>query len=367
MEFRLLGRVELLRDGVVAPLGRGQRTVVLVTLLLAGNRSVPVDRLFDLLWPAGPPRHARTVLHGHLSALRGALGDRLETQPSGYLLRAAPDEVDAFRFRRALDTARAAPDEAAVGTLRAALALWRGPALQGAPDQLAGFAAPWEDARLEATELLGAALVRLGRPGEAVAELSGPAAAHPLRETLIEPLIAALYATGRQADALDLHERTRSALAESLGVDPGPALTALHGTILRAERLPAPGTLRDRGLALAAEGRVEEAAGCFRQLRALGRQLADPDLERAALTNLAAVAIDRGDYRSARRSAVAAVALGHRCRSDADRALALANLAVAEQALGRPGPARGYAAAALRTPTLPTPVAESLRAQLGGR
>lgn len=181
MEFRLLGRVELVRDGVVVPLGRGQRTVVLVTLLLAENRSVPVDRLIDLLWADGPPQHARTVLHGHLSALRGTLGDRLETQPSGYRLHAPPEEVDAFRFRTALDTARSAPDESATATLRAALRMWRGPALQGAPDQLAGCAAQWEDARLEATELLAGALVRLGRPGEAIAELSTPADAHPLR------------------------------------------------------------------------------------------------------------------------------------------------------------------------------------------
>ena len=45
----------------------------------------------------------------------------------------------------------------------------------------------------------------------------------------------ALYRTGRQAEALQAYQDTRRALADELGIDPGPALRSLHGAILRQD------------------------------------------------------------------------------------------------------------------------------------
>ena len=44
-----------------------------------------------------------------------------------------------------------------------------------------------------------------------------------------------LYLAGRQSDALAVYEDTRRLLADRLGVDPSPALSAVHLAILRAD------------------------------------------------------------------------------------------------------------------------------------
>ncbi|MFC4057223.1 BTAD domain-containing putative transcriptional regulator [Planomonospora corallina] len=56
--------------------------------------------------------------------------------------------------------------------------------------------------------------------------------AHPLRENAVRLLALAHYRSGRQAEALAALRRTREALADELGVDPGPALRTLEADIL---------------------------------------------------------------------------------------------------------------------------------------
>ena len=63
----------------------------------------------------------------------------------------------------------------------------------------------------------------------------------PAREHLAAQLMLALYRCGRQADALDVSQRVRSALAGELGLEPGPSLKALQIEILeQADDLGAP-------------------------------------------------------------------------------------------------------------------------------
>ncbi len=45
----------------------------------------------------------------------------------------------------------------------------------------------------------------------------------------------ALDAAGRDNEALQLYQRTREALADELGTDPSPELSALHVALLRGE------------------------------------------------------------------------------------------------------------------------------------
>ena len=111
----------------------------------------------------------------------------------------------------------------------------------------AQFAAPaiarLSELRLTAAEEQIEADLALGRGAALVPEVEQLANEHPLRERLRGQLMRALYAAGRQADALAVFDDTRRTLATALGIDPSPALADVHLAILRgelpADRLPA--------------------------------------------------------------------------------------------------------------------------------
>jgi predicted ATPase len=150
-----------------------------------------------------------------------------------------PDAVDAVRFERLVDQARNEEGPRRVRLLREALALWRGPAMgdAGLHDSAAFDAAVTrlERLRLTAMEDRFDAEISLGHGVELVAELTDLVAAHPVRERLVAALMRALGAAGRDTDALLVYQHTREALADALGVDPSPELSALHVALLRGE------------------------------------------------------------------------------------------------------------------------------------
>lgn len=243
LDFCLLGPVEAHCDGTGVDLGPPKRRTVLAVLLLADGALVTTDRLGEALWHERPPTHARTAVQGHISQLRRLLHPTgratIVTAGDGYLLRTPADRVDVRRFHAGVLEARRGHRSApasAVPALRSALRLWRGPALAGlGPTPLiASLAAELEDARLAAVEELGQALTAAHRAEEAVGLLRGPARRHPLRESLVAPLLDALLATDRQAAAIELYHGTARLLAEELGVDPGPAMTRAYARILAA-------------------------------------------------------------------------------------------------------------------------------------
>src|SRR6266498_2333518 len=72
----------------------------------------------------------------------------------------------------------------------------------------------------------------LGRQAQVIGELQALVEREPLRERLHAQLMRALYATGRQADALGAYQRARAVLAERAGLDPGPELRRLEAQLL---------------------------------------------------------------------------------------------------------------------------------------
>jgi DNA-binding SARP family transcriptional activator len=245
LEFRILGPVEVLRDGRPLVLGGKRQRALLAALLLEARRVVPTDRLVHDLWGERPPKTAATSLHNLVSQLRKQLGPEvLATQAPGYVLHVASDQIDAWRFEQLLGDARRAEPLARLELLQRGLALWRGPAL-------ADFAfddfAQSEIRRLEELRLVALgeridAELELGRHGDVVGELEALARQHPLRETFRRQLMLALYRSGRQAEALDVYQDARSRFVEELGIEPGPELRQLQSEILRHEAgIGAPG------------------------------------------------------------------------------------------------------------------------------
>ncbi len=227
-------------DSVLADVPGARLRALLIALALEPGHAVPRATLIDWIWGERPPADAANALQRLVSRLRKALPEgTIEGQTDGYRLTVAPDAVDAVRFERLVARARNDEDPRRVRLLLEALALWRGAAMQdvGLPDSAAFDAAVTrlEGLRLTALEDRFDAEVGLGHGAELVTELTDLAAAHPLRERLVAALMRALAATGRDAEALLVYQRTREALADALGVDPSPELSALHVALLRGE------------------------------------------------------------------------------------------------------------------------------------
>jgi YVTN family beta-propeller protein len=237
MEFRILGPLEVARDGRVLPLGSGRQLALVAVLLIHANEAVSVDRLVDELWAGSPPPSAAKIVRNSVSVLRRELGDRLVTKPPGYLLRVEQGELDSEQLERALESKD-------IHQLTDALALWRGPPLsQVAYEPFAQHEiARLEELHLAAVEARIDAQLALGRHTDVIPELETLVRLHPLRERLCAQLMLAQYRSGRQADALEAYRQERQRLDEQLGIEPGPALRELERKILNQDESLAPPT-----------------------------------------------------------------------------------------------------------------------------
>jgi DNA-binding SARP family transcriptional activator/tetratricopeptide (TPR) repeat protein len=219
--------------------GTPQQCLVLSFLALCPGQVVPAGQLIDAVWDGDPPRSAHNSIQVVLTHLRKALartsGARLARCGGGYRLDADPGRIDVHHFRSLVRAGRGAGDAgSAVSLLDQALTLWKGPALADAADtaKAGQIRVSLGHERLAALEDRTDALLRCGRDQEAVAQLPGLVAEHPLREKLAELLMLALYRTGRQAEALDAYQQARSTLVAELGIEPGEELRLLQQRIL---------------------------------------------------------------------------------------------------------------------------------------
>ncbi|MEU5051723.1 AfsR/SARP family transcriptional regulator [Streptomyces sp. NPDC021096] len=246
--FRVLGPLSVTvgRKNVSLPSGR-QRSL-LAALLVHPGGIVPVEKLVDLVWGDELPHSPRPALHTLLTRLRqsldaggAGLSGLLRTSPSGYLIEVPAGCLDLTLFRESATRARLAAelgDRAQEHTaLTEALALWRGQPLGGVRsdalhrDVVPGLMEEW----IRAMERYHDVCLALGRHDEIVGDLRTLTAKYPLRESLWQRLMLALYRCGRRGEALAAYAEVSGFFRDELGVDPGRELRHLHVAILRTD------------------------------------------------------------------------------------------------------------------------------------
>jgi DNA-binding SARP family transcriptional activator len=244
LRIGLLGPLQV-RDETGHPVHVGGRQLrVLLTLLaLNAGRVVPAGSLAGEIWPDDPPGNPGNALQTLVSRLRGELrqagiGDVIESHPAGYRLAVPPEAVDVMAFEALVARGRralAVGDAGRPRVLRDALLAWRGQPLADAAG--CDFA---NAASAKLTELRSSALadrieadLSLGEGASLVGELRVLLSADPLAERPRALLMRALYAAGRQAEALAVYHEGRELLADQLGVDPSAQLEQVYLGILR--------------------------------------------------------------------------------------------------------------------------------------
>ena len=194
VEFRILGPLEVVKEGNPVALGTLKERLVLGVLLLHANEFVSRERLIDDLWGEAPPPTAHKAVNVYLSKLRKALSaagaDPITTASGGYRLHVDSEGLDVSRMQVLVASARELVAngelESAAERFQEALSLWRGPTLAGLQLESRG-----RDEVVQLDELRLAALMdridcdlALGRHEEAVGELGVLVGEHPLRERL---------------------------------------------------------------------------------------------------------------------------------------------------------------------------------------
>jgi len=244
IRFRILGGLEAEVGDDVLELGGGKQRAVLGALLLRAGSVVADSRLIQEVWGESPPASSGHGLEAYVSRLRHELvphGVSLERSSGGYRLDLGSASLDARVFEELANEALAAfaarSLEDAAARAKSALDLWRGPPLDGVPLHLEsrGDAVRLEELRLRVVESYVDSSLALGQHRAVVGELRRLVDENPYREELVARLMVALYRSGRQAEALEVYERTRRVLMDDLGIQPGPELQHLSGQIVRHE------------------------------------------------------------------------------------------------------------------------------------
>jgi DNA-binding SARP family transcriptional activator len=248
LQIRLFGPLAIEDARTLGPrdLGGNRPKQVLEILLTARGHRVPTDRLADLLWGEQLPQNAAgslqtfvSVLRRHLASDRERARELVVTEAEAYRFATDLVDLDLDRFDQLLERSAHQPTRSARRSLEEALGLVRGEVLEDEPyaDWAQGLRSTYQGrvlgASLEAAE---AALAELDYAA-ALAHTDAAVALDRFSERAHRSAMLALYALGRQYDALETYRRFRTRLDEELGLDPSNETRALESAILRQEDL----------------------------------------------------------------------------------------------------------------------------------
>ena len=288
--IRLFGQLEFEDDTRTLgarDLGGARPKQVLEILLAARGHRVSTDRLAELLWGAEQPLDAPGSLQTFVSVLRRRLAaDRnwarklVITESEAYRFDTDLVELDLDCFDQLLERSAREPTHTARRSLERALALVRGDVLEDEPyalwaEELRGtYRGRVLGAHLEAAD---AALAELDY-GAALAHGEAAAALDAFSERAQRAAMLALYALGRQHDALATYREFRARLDRELGLEPTSETRTLETAILRQQEIQ---SLLPRAI------RPTQHDAAPQSMRLLGRTSELATLERVSQRGLA--------------------------------------------------------------------------------
>ncbi|WP_369198771.1 AfsR/SARP family transcriptional regulator [Streptomyces djakartensis] len=248
MLFRILGPLRVRGDfEQCSPV----RRAILTALLLRAGQPMGIAQLAELLWDE-PPVSAVANIRSHITGLRrdleraaAGLSSRIRTHrgnQSGYMLDAAPEEVDLPTFltysRQGRKLLAQGEADRAIETLEEAVTLWRGPFGQDLPPTrwFDAHTAGLNKARLDTYQDLFTARILAGRTEMLSYQIESLIAEAAYQQRLWELLAAVHCIEGNAADALAVIKRCQKVFVEDLGLNLPPDVEAMRAAALSWDR-----------------------------------------------------------------------------------------------------------------------------------
>ena len=260
LDLRLLGEIELIRDGERIALPPSRKTRALLAYLAATGRPHRRDRLCAMFWEI--PDDPRGALRWSLSRLRGLVDEpdqpRIVATRETVAFEPADAGVDLLALRARI---AAGLDALPVGEMQTLAAAFRGEFLEGIdlpnlPDFQAWCLAEREDLRRLHVRLLSTLIEQLAdQPDAALPHAREFVKVDPLNEAARASLLRILVRLGRQAEA-DQHFDSAVRVLKELGDGAETGLACLW----RKLRRNGSGPCARGGSAAAALPRAEPAA-----------------------------------------------------------------------------------------------------------
>jgi DNA-binding SARP family transcriptional activator len=217
IEIRLLGELEVQRDGETVPLPPSKKTRALLAYLVGTGRPQLRDRLCEMLWDG--PDDPRAELRWSLTKLRPLIEGNLVADRERVEFRNDGARVDLYEFRRLING----------NQLLAAAETVRGEFLEGL--DLPGcyrfqqwLVAERESLRQTQVKILAQLIDQLGAGDAALAHARRRAMLDPFSEDAHIALIRILAALDRNQEALRQYEHCRMLFEQELGRRPSEAV-----------------------------------------------------------------------------------------------------------------------------------------------
>ena len=226
LEIRLLGELEVARDGRALELPASKKSRALLAYLVATGRPQLREKLCELLWEG--PDDPRAALRWSLTKIRPLLDEkRLAADRERVAFEPCGAVVDLAAVR---DMVAAQPSDAPTDALRAAAERYRGDLLEGLdlPDcyrYQEWLVGERESARSLRVAILTALVERLRtEPEEALRWARARVAIDPLSESAHAQVVRLLGELGRTREALKQYESCRRILDSEMNARPSQEL-----------------------------------------------------------------------------------------------------------------------------------------------